>query len=133
MAVILDPHPHPPELPITTLLPELIRTCREHTAVVLQAPPGAGKTTAVPLAIWQSGLLGDQRLIMLEPRRLAARSAAAMLAKNLGESVGKRVGYRTRLDTRVGPETRIEVVTEGNTDPHVAGRSGPRRGWDGDF
>jgi ATP-dependent helicase HrpB len=80
---------------------------------VLQAPPGAGKTTRVPLALLHEPWLGSRRIVMLEPRRLAARAAAARMAETLGEGVGVTVGYRIRHDTRAGPETRIEVVTEG--------------------
>lgn len=82
-------------------------------AAVLQAEPGAGKTTGVPVALLELPDLARQRIIMLEPRRLAARAAAARMAANLGESVGETVGYRVRFDSRVGPRTRIEVVTEG--------------------
>jgi ATP-dependent helicase HrpB len=80
---------------------------------VLQAPPGAGKTTRVPLALADEPWLSGSKLVMLEPRRLAARAAARRLAESLGEPVGATVGYRVRHDTRVGPSTRIEVVTEG--------------------
>ena len=79
----------------------------------MQAEPGAGKTTRVPLALLDSDWLQGRKIIMLEPRRLAARSAARFMARSLGERVGATVGYRVRLDTRVGPDTRIEVVTEG--------------------
>ncbi|WP_414693121.1 ATP-dependent helicase HrpB, partial [Pelagibacterium sp.] len=80
---------------------------------VLVAPPGAGKTTRVPLALLDAPWRGDGRIIMLEPRRLAARAAARRMAQTLGEAVGETVGYRVRLDTRVSARTRIEVVTEG--------------------
>ncbi|HSJ05766.1 MAG TPA: ATP-dependent helicase HrpB [Longimicrobiales bacterium] len=100
------------ELPIEGVLPELLDRLATGRCAVLQAPPGAGKTTRVPLALLGAPWLAG-RIIMLEPRRLAARAAAAYMARLLGESVGRTVGYRIRLDTRVGPETRIEVVTEG--------------------
>lgn len=100
-------------LPIDTILPDMLRSLAEQPSLVLQAPPGTGKTTRVPLALLQADFLGGQRIVMLEPRRLAARSAARYMATLLGEEVGKTVGYRTRLDTKVGKETRIEVVTEG--------------------
>jgi ATP-dependent helicase HrpB len=100
-------------LPIDALLPELIASLARTPALVLQAPPGTGKTTRVPLALLRADFLGDRRIVMLEPRRLAARSAARYMASLLGEEVGQTVGYRTRLDTKVGPGTRIEVVTEG--------------------
>ena len=80
---------------------------------MLQASPGAGKTTRVPLALLDEPWLGSAKIIMLEPRRLAARAAARRLAQSLGEEVGQTVGYRVRLDSRVGPRTRLEVVTEG--------------------
>jgi len=80
---------------------------------VLQAPPGAGKTTRVPLALYTADWIGGKKVLMLEPRRLAARATARFMAHTLNEKVGETVGYRTRLDSRVGPRTRIEVVTEG--------------------
>lgn len=100
-------------LPIDSLLPDLCRALADRDEVVLEAPPGAGKTTRVPLAVLDQPWLAGQRIIMLEPRRLAARAAAERLASELGEVVGETVGYRIRLDSKVGPRTRIEVVTEG--------------------
>ena len=100
-------------LPIDVLLPELCAALVQHDEAVLEAPPGAGKTTRVPLALLQQPWLAGQTIIMLEPRRLAARAAAERLASELGETVGETVGYRIRLDSKVGPRTRIEVVTEG--------------------
>ncbi|KAB0546398.1 ATP-dependent helicase HrpB [Pseudomonas argentinensis] len=100
-------------LPIDSLLPDLCRALAARDEVVLEAPPGAGKTTRVPLAVLDQPWLAGQRIIMLEPRRLAARAAAEWLASELGEKVGETVGYRIRLDSKVGPNTRIEVVTEG--------------------
>jgi ATP-dependent helicase HrpB len=100
-------------LPIESVLPELLARLARQTALVLQAPPGSGKTTRVPLALLAADFLAGKRIVMLEPRRLAARSAARYMATLLGEEVGATVGYRTRLDTRVGVQTRIEVVTEG--------------------
>ena len=102
-----------PILPIDEVLSPLSHALASHGAAVLQAPPGAGKTTRVPLALRGAEWLGDQRILMLEPRRVAARAAAAFMARTLGEQPGETVGYRTRLDTRVGPRTVIEVVTEG--------------------
>ena len=102
-----------PHLPIETKIPELQRALGEHRNAVLTAQPGAGKTTHVPLAMLKEPWLANQRMIMLEPRRLAARAAAYRMAMTLGEQVGETVGYRIRLDTRVGPDTRLEVVTEG--------------------
>ena len=100
-------------LPIDAVLPDLLVALGRGAAVVLQAPPGAGKTTRVPLALLDQAWLGAGKVLMLEPRRIAARSAALFMAKQLGEEVGQAVGYRTRLDTRVSANTRIEVVTEG--------------------
>ncbi|WP_445937182.1 ATP-dependent helicase HrpB [Pseudomonas sp.] len=100
-------------LPIDVLLPELCQDLALRDEAVLEAPPGAGKTTRVPLALLTQPWLAGQTIIMLEPRRLAARAAAERLASELGEAVGETVGYRIRLDSKVGPRTRIEVVTEG--------------------
>ncbi|HYQ37848.1 MAG TPA: ATP-dependent helicase HrpB, partial [Pseudomonas sp.] len=100
-------------LPIDAVLPALRAALAARHEVVLEAPPGAGKTTRVPLALLGEPWLAGQTIVMLEPRRLAARAAAERLAAELGEQVGETVGYRIRLDSRVGPRTRIEVVTEG--------------------
>ena len=100
-------------LPIEPVLPALCVALGSHRSVALQAPPGAGKTTRVPLALLDEPWLAGRRIVMLEPRRLAARAAASRMAATLGQRVGETVGYRMRLDTRVGPRTRIEVVTEG--------------------
>ncbi|WP_116130941.1 ATP-dependent helicase HrpB [Tropicimonas sp. IMCC34043] len=99
-------------LPIDAVLPALVAALRGAGQAVLQAPPGAGKTTRVPLALLQAGLTGG-RIVMLEPRRLAARAAAERMAETLGQAVGETVGYRIRGEARVGKATRIEVVTEG--------------------
>src|SRR6056297_260284 len=100
-------------LPIDAILPELQAALEQTSTILLQAPPGAGKTTRVPLALLDSSWRGDGKILMLEPRRLAARSAARFMARQLNEQPGQTVGYRTRLDTRVSGATRIEVVTEG--------------------
>ncbi|MFV3333918.1 ATP-dependent helicase HrpB [Pseudomonas sp. NY15437] len=100
-------------LPIDSVLPALRQALAARHEVVLEAPPGAGKTTRVPLALLEEPWLAGQTILMLEPRRLAARAAAERLAAELGEKVGETVGYRIRLDSRLGPATRIEVVTEG--------------------
>ena len=99
-------------LPVELVLPDLVAELKTHNTVILQAPPGAGKTTTVPLWLLPE-LEAGQKVLMLEPRRLAARDAARRMADLLGEKVGETVGYRIRLDTKVGPKTRIEVVTEG--------------------
>ncbi|MCL7461198.1 ATP-dependent helicase HrpB [Pseudomonas sp. NW5] len=100
-------------LPIDAVLPELRAALAARDEAVLEAPPGAGKTTRVPLALLDEPWLAGQTILMLEPRRLAARAAAERLASERGEPVGETVGYRIRLDSQVGPRTRIEVVTEG--------------------
>jgi ATP-dependent helicase HrpB len=100
-------------LPIDEALPELTAALEAGTMAVLVAPPGAGKTTRVPLALLHARWRGDGKIILLEPRRLAARAAARRMAASLGEEVGETVGYRVRLDAKVSKRTRIEVVTEG--------------------
>jgi ATP-dependent helicase HrpB len=114
-------------LPIDPLLPEITRALAERNNLVLRAPPGAGKTTRVPLALFGAAWLGERRIVVLEPRRLAARAAAQRMAASLGETVGETVGYRMRMETRVGKRTRIEVVTDGiflrqvQSDPALPG------------
>ncbi|PWC73461.1 ATP-dependent helicase [Azospirillum sp. TSH100] len=102
-----------PPLPIDPVLPALLEALDSRGTAVLQAPPGAGKTTRVPLALLEAGWLKGRKILVLEPRRLAARAAARRMASMLGEAVGETVGYRVRLDTKIGPKTRIEVVTDG--------------------
>ncbi|KRG63588.1 RNA helicase [Stenotrophomonas humi] len=101
------------EFPITPLLPRILAQLETHTRLVLEAPPGAGKTTQVPLALLDAPWLAGRRIIMLEPRRVAARSAALFMARQLGEPVGETVGYRIRFENKVSARTRVEVVTEG--------------------
>ncbi|WP_119275145.1 ATP-dependent helicase HrpB [Taklimakanibacter deserti] len=101
------------DLPITPILPSLAKALAGHANVVLAAEPGAGKTTRVPLALLGEPWLGRAKIVMLEPRRLAARAAASRMAQSLGEPVGQTVGYAVRLDRKVSAATRIEVVTEG--------------------
>lgn len=100
-------------LPVASVLPSLSDELENGRRAVLVAPPGAGKTTLVPLALLGAPWLSGLKVVMLEPRRLAARAAARRMARMLGEEVGETVGYRMRLDSRIGPRTRIEVVTEG--------------------
>jgi len=100
-------------LPIHDVLDALQAALSAHTSAVLVAPPGAGKTTVVPLALLGAPWRGDGRILVLEPRRLAARAAAERMARTLGEAVGETVGFRVRLQSRVSARTRIEVVTEG--------------------
>jgi len=107
-----DPAPET-ALPITPLLPALLDTLSKTNTALLQAAPGAGKTTQVPPALLDAPWGGNKKILMLEPRRLAARSAARFMARMMDEHVGQTVGYRVRLDSRVSSTTRIEVVTEG--------------------
>jgi len=100
-------------LPIHDALPALKSALAEREAAVLVAPPGAGKTTVVPLALLDQPWVGGGKIVMLEPRRLAARAAASRMAQSLGESVGDTVGFRVRLQSKVSARTRVEVVTEG--------------------
>lgn len=102
-----------PKLPISDQLKAIADALQTGNRLVLSAPPGAGKTTLVPLHLLGEGWRADGRIIVLEPRRLAARAAASRMANLLGESVGETVGYRMRLDNRISGRTRIEVVTEG--------------------
>ncbi len=101
------------KLPVEEILDTLKQSLSESNQVVLEAPPGAGKTTLVPLALMDEPWLGGRKIIMLEPRRIATRSAAYRLASSLNEKPGQRVGYRMRLDSKIGPNTQIEVITEG--------------------
>jgi len=100
-------------LPIDAALPALLEALETHACAVLEAPPGAGKSTVVPLALLEQPWAQGKRLLLLEPRRVAARAVAARMAQTLGESPGGTIGYRMRLETRVSRATRIEVVTEG--------------------
>ncbi|HET6431351.1 ATP-dependent helicase HrpB [Dyella sp.] len=117
----------PPAFPITPLLPEIRDALTAHPRLVLEAPPGAGKTTQVPLALLDAPWLAGQKLLMLEPRRIAARAAAQFMAQQLGEPVGQTVGYSIRFESRTSAATRIEVVTEGiltrliQDDPELTG------------
>ena len=116
------------DLPIDAVLPQVLACLTQSGRVVLQAPPGAGKTTRTPLAILQSGQCAG-KILMLEPRRLAARAAAERMADTLGEPVGETVGYRIRGQSKIGANTRIEVLTEGiltrmiQADPELPGVS----------
>jgi ATP-dependent helicase HrpB len=101
------------DLPIEPLIPRILLELERHGTLVLQAPPGAGKTTRVPLALAAAPFLAGKSILVLEPRRLAARMAARHMATGLGEAVGDTVGYRVRMDSRVGPRTRVELVTDG--------------------
>ena len=112
-SVLTVTNPSMNRLPIEDVLGELRRALTQHSNVLLTAPPGAGKTTGVPLALLDAPWLSARKIVMLEPRRLAARAAAHRLAALLNEPVGATVGYRMRMDSKVGPSTRVEVVTEG--------------------
>ena len=114
-------------LPIDEILPALRAALARHRNAVVEAPPGAGKSTVVPIALLDEPWLRGGKIIMLEPRRLATRAVATRMASTLGESPGETVGYRMRLETRVSKRTRIEVVTEGvftrmlQSDPALEG------------
>ncbi len=108
----LPPHFDTP-LPIDAVLDELGRTLVDRNTAVLVAPPGAGKTTRVPLALLDEPWTKGKKIIVLEPRRIAARASAERMAKTLGERAGETVGYRVRFGSKVSRATRIEVVTEG--------------------
>ncbi|HEX7129246.1 MAG TPA: ATP-dependent helicase HrpB [Rhodanobacteraceae bacterium] len=116
-----------PAFPITPLLPAIRDSLRGHPRLVLEAPPGAGKTTQVPPALLDEPWLQGKKIVMLEPRRIAARAAAEFMARQFGEPVGQTVGYRIRFESRVSSRTRIEVVTEGiltrmlQDDPELPG------------
>ncbi|MGV8943763.1 ATP-dependent helicase HrpB [Thermomonas sp.] len=113
--------------PIHDLLPAIRESLAAHPRLVLEAPPGAGKTTQVPLALLDAAWLGGKQIVMLEPRRVAARAAAGFMAKQLGEAVGETIGYRIRFENKVSANTRILVVTEGiltrmlQDDPELTG------------
>lgn len=114
------------DFPVDRVVPELAAGLAAHAAAVLVAEPGAGKTTRVPLALRDAPWLAGKKIVMLEPRRLAARASARRMAATLGESVGETVGYTVRLERKVSARTRIEVVTEGiltrrlQQDPELA-------------
>jgi ATP-dependent helicase HrpB len=114
-------------LPIDAVLEDLRATLAARASAVLVAPPGAGKTTRVPLALMEDGWLQGRKILVLEPRRIAARAAAERMAASLSEGVGERIGLRARMVSKSGPRTRIEVVTEGVftrmilADPELSG------------
>jgi ATP-dependent helicase HrpB len=116
-----------PDLPVVEALDALRRALADHRRAVVVAPPGAGKTTVVPLALLDEAWLGDQRIVMLEPRRLATRAAARRMAATTQTAVGDLIGYQTRDERHIGGATRIEVVTEGvltrrlQNDPELPG------------
>jgi len=101
------------DLPIYEVMPQIVKTAATSSSLVIEAPPGAGKTTAVPLEMIDQSWLKGRKIVMLEPRRLAARNAAWWMARQLGEKTGERVGYSVHLDRKVSDQTVIEVVTEG--------------------
>jgi len=112
------------DLPVVSLLDDLKSQLARADELVLQAPPGAGKTTLVPLALLDEPWLAGRRILLLEPRRIAAQAAAARMAELLGEAVGQTVGYRIRLDSCVSEQTRIEVITEGILTRRLQGDPG---------
>ena len=116
-----------PSLPIDEALPALLTALREGPSSVLVAPTGAGKTTRVPLALLAAGINGGGQIVMLEPRRIAARAAARRMAEETGTTLGEEIGYQVRFDRKAGPRTKILVVTEGilvqrlQADPFLEG------------
>lgn len=118
--------PNLPELPINDILPQLLAALAVNNSAVLAAEPGSGKTTIAPLALLDQPWLADRKIIILEPRRLAARAAAARMSELVGDQIGNTIGYRVRFDSQVSRATRIEVVTEGilirllQNDPELA-------------
>ena len=123
----LNPDILRPGLPVEAVLEDVQNALSQNASAVLQAPPGAGKTTCVPLYLLKASWLNGRKIVLLAPRRLAARAAAGRMADLLQEKVGQTVGYRVRLDSRVSAATRIEVVTEGvltrmlQSDPSLDG------------
>ena len=99
--------------PVETIIPQIRDSLERNRDVVLRAPPGSGKTTCVPPALLDAPFLKGKKILMLEPRRLAARSCAAYIARKLGEGVGETVGFQVRLERKVSARTRLEIVTEG--------------------
>jgi ATP-dependent helicase HrpB len=101
------------QLPIVEVIPEIKKKLEAHNTLILQAPPGAGKSTVLPLQLLNEPWLKGKKIIMLEPRRLAARSVATRMSSILDEPIGTTVGYRVRFDNKTSKQTRIEVLTEG--------------------
>ncbi len=118
------------DLPIEDVIPQIVEALRNETRLVISAPPGAGKTTRVPLTLINEAWTEGRKLILVEPRRIAARAAAERMASTLGEKVGQTIGLRSRLDVRTSKDSRIEVVTEGVfsrmvlSDPALEGIAG---------
>ena len=103
--------------PVESIIPHIRASLEANRDVVLRAPPGSGKTTCVPPALLDCAFLRGKKILMLEPRRLAARSCAAYIARRMGERVGETVGFQVRLERCIGPRTRLEIVTEGLLAP----------------
>ena len=109
----MRPVSRPAMFPVESIIPGIRASLEANRDVVLRAPPGSGKTTCVPPALLDCAFLRGKKILMLEPRRLAARSCAAYIARRLGERVGETVGFQVRLERCIGPRTRLEIVTEG--------------------
>src|SRR5205823_1125972 len=99
--------------PITEILDEIKQKLAGHNTLILQAPPGAGKSTFLPLQLLHESWLGEKKILMLEPRRLAAKTVAARLASQLNEQPGEKVGYRIRFENKISKATQLEILTEG--------------------
>ena len=106
-------NPYSSELPIVSVIPDLLHLAKRHHRIILKAAPGAGKSTLVPLCLLNEAWLKNKKIILLEPRRLAARNVAYRMAELLNEQIGETVGYRIRFESKISSKTRIEVVTEG--------------------
>src|SRR3546814_17103922 len=115
-----------PKLPVLECVPSLRSALNGAGSAVLSAPPGSGKTTLIPLALLDEPWIADRKILLLEPRRVAARAAARRMAPLLGESVGETVGYPLRFERRVSNTTRIEVITKGLLTPRLKGDAGEK-------
>ena len=117
------------DLPVVEVIPDIQEKLLTETTLIVKAPPGAGKSTLVPLTLMEEVWLKGQKILMLEPRRLAAKTIATRMADLLEEKVGESVGFRIRFENRVGPNTQIEVVTEGYSYKDDSARQWTRGSW----
>ena len=112
-------NPYSTDLPVADIFDEVKHQLHARTTVIVNAPAGAGKSTLLPLALMNEAWLAGKKILMLEPRRLAARSIAERMSGLLDEPIGRTIGYRIRFDTKVGQQTKIEVLTEGLSLIHI--------------